>query len=231
MSLCISRLIGASLISTRPSLTSTSLAVNPTSHVSTSKNKDLASCGVHGYSSRNLQYDPALMIARRNFAVQSNITPPPGAPLPSGSPPGSMKSWVLCIVLTFVLPFCTHKWGPLLQLKNKVDTVVQTAEHIIEAIEGVAGKVDKVIDDITDDLPENSKLRKQLEAVDELVEGVAKSAHIANDIIDKVEEAEEKLESLIISETKLENLSKQVVEKTEVPTQETSALKLKNEQL
>lgn len=67
-----------------------------------------------------------------------------------------------------------------------MDTVVDTAEYIVEAIEDVAGKIDKVIDNITDDLPENSKLRKTLGAFDELVEGVEKAAHIADDIIDKV---------------------------------------------
>ena len=60
------------------------------------------------------------------------------------------------------------------------------AENIVEVIEDVAGKVDKVIDNITDDLPVDSKLRKELESVDKIVEGLAKSAHIANDIIEKV---------------------------------------------
>ncbi|KAL7583282.1 hypothetical protein Lser_V15G44514 [Lactuca serriola] len=226
MSLSTSRFIGAPLISRRPSFSSTAFAVNPTSLASFAKKKDLLSCSVHGFNSRNLQYHPMFTIARRNFVVCSNITPPPGVPLPSGSPSGSTKSWVLGIVLTFVLPFFTHKWGPLILIKNKVDTVVDTAEYIVEAIEDVAGKIDKVIDNITDDLPENSKLRKTLEAFDELVEGVERAAHIADDIIDKVEEAEDKLESLILSEAKEEKVSKQVVENVEVPTQEPSALKM-----
>ncbi|KAI3674525.1 hypothetical protein L2E82_52206 [Cichorium intybus] len=184
MSLPMSKFIGAPLISTRPSVSSTSFEVNPTSHASISKNRDLPSCSVLGFSRRSLRYDPMLMISRRNFAVRSNITPPAGAPVPSGSPSGSMKSWVVGIVLTFVLPFFTHKWGPLTLLKNKVDTVVDTAESIMEAIEDVAGKVDKV------------------------------------------EEAEDKLESLILSEAKEVTVSRQVVEKIEVTTQESSTLKI-----
>ncbi|CAI9303034.1 unnamed protein product [Lactuca saligna] len=152
------------------------------------------------------------------ISKSSNITPPPGVPLPSGSPSGSMIGWVLCIVLTFVVPFITRKWGPLIALKNRVDTAVDMAEHIAEVMEDVAGKVDKVIDTITDDLPEDSKLRKKLEAIDELIEGVAMSAHIANDIIDKVEEAEGKLESLILSQANEEKVSIQVVKKEEVST-------------
>ncbi|XP_023763624.1 uncharacterized protein LOC111912117 [Lactuca sativa] len=216
MSLCMSTLNAAPLISTSPSLTTSSSIVNSTSHAAISKTKYLASCSVHGLNSRNFQYHPRLMIARRKFVVYSNITPLPGVPLPSGSPSGSMESWVMCIVLTFVLPFITHKWGPLIALKNRVDTAVDMAEHIAEVMEDVAGKVDKVIDSITDDLPEDSKLRKRLEAIDELIEGVAMSAHIANDIIDKVEEAEDKLESLILSHANEEKVSMQVVEKDEV---------------
>ncbi|KAL7583280.1 hypothetical protein Lser_V15G44516 [Lactuca serriola] len=218
MSLCMSRLNGAPLISTSPSLITSSSIVNSTSHAVISKSKYLASCSVHGFHSRNLQYHPMFTIARRNFVVCSNITPPPGVPLPSGPPSDSMNGWVLCIVLTFVLPFITRKWGPLIALKNRVDTAVDMAEHIAEVMEDVAGKVDKVIDSITDDLPEDSKLRKRLEAIDELIEGVAMSAHIANDIIDKVEEAEDKLESLILSQANEEKVSIQVVKKEEVST-------------
>ena len=69
---------------------------------------------------------------------------------------------------------------------DKVDTAVNTVEYVVETIESVATKFDNVIDSITDDLPEDSKLRKTMVAFDELVEGVAKGAHIANDIIDKV---------------------------------------------
>ncbi|XP_071732360.1 uncharacterized protein [Rutidosis leptorrhynchoides] len=165
-------------------------------------------------------------LTRRNFVIRSNITPPPGVPIPSGSPSGSMRNWIVGIVLTLVLPFFTHKWGPLLTLKNKVDTAVNSVEYIIETIEEVATKVDHVIDDITDDLPANSQLRKTMEAVDRVVEGVAKSAHIADDIIDKVEAVEDKLEAIILKEAKGEEkvVSEQIVivTKAEITTQEQS---------
>ncbi|KAI3785036.1 hypothetical protein L1987_44145 [Smallanthus sonchifolius] len=211
MSMSMASLIGGTSISTRPRLhfTSTSQYL-----ASFSKNN----------RSRSLQYDP--MIPPRSFVIRNNITPPPGVPLPSGPPSGSMRNWIVGIVLTFVLPFCTHKWGPLLVLRNKVDNVVNTAEYIMETIEAVAEKVDNVIDNITDDLPEDSELRKRLEAIDVVVEGVAKNAHIANDIIDKVEEVEDKLESLILDEVK-EEVPKQVKEKDEISTQEPTTKRLK----
>ncbi|KAJ9545695.1 hypothetical protein OSB04_025402 [Centaurea solstitialis] len=114
----------------------------------------------------------------KNFVVHNNITPGE-PPLPSGSPSGSLRNWVLGLALTFILPFITHK-----------------VEHAMEAIEVVAKGADEILDEITEDLPENSKLRKTMEAMDEMVEGVAQTTHIANDIIDKVEELEEKLEKL-----------------------------------
>ncbi|XP_021981929.2 uncharacterized protein LOC110877991 isoform X1 [Helianthus annuus] len=228
MSISMSRLIvGSSISTTRPSLNFTSFSYNPTSQASFSNNKDHSSYSCHGFSSRSLQYDPMKTIPRKSFVIRNNITPPPGVPLPSGSPSGSIRNWIVGIVFTFVLPFCTHKWGPLLQIKNKVDNVVNTAEYIMETIEAVAEKVDNVIDNITDDLPENSSIRKTMEAVDELVEGVAKSAHIANDIIDKVEEVENKLESMILKEAKEKEAPKLVVDTEEMPTQEATTKSLK----
>ncbi|PWA56973.1 hypothetical protein CTI12_AA418160 [Artemisia annua] len=72
-----------------------------------------------------------------------------------------------------------------LQSVSKFDQKIETTEHVVKAIENVAERVDKVIDSITDDLPD-SNLKKALEHLDEIAEGVAKSAHAADDIIIKV---------------------------------------------
>ncbi|KAI3726265.1 hypothetical protein L1987_66062 [Smallanthus sonchifolius] len=217
MSMSMASLIGVTSISTRPP------------HLQfTSTSQHLASFSKYNRS-RSLQYDPMMTtMPQRRFVIRNNIIPPPGVPLPSGPPSGSMRNWIVGIVLTFVLPFCTHKWGPLLVLRNKVDNVVNTAEYIMETIEAVAEKVDDVIDNITDDLPKDSELRKRLEAIDVVVEGVAKSAHVANDIIDKVEEVEDKLGSLILDEVK-EEVPKQVVENDEISTQEPTVMRLKTD--
>ncbi|XP_076919694.1 uncharacterized protein LOC143580604 [Bidens hawaiensis] len=135
-----------------------------------------------------------------NFVRHSNVNPPPEAPLPSGSPSGSLRNWIVGMVLTFVLPFFTHKWGSLLLLKNKVDQKIETTEHVVKTIEHAAERADKVLDSITEDLPKDSQLKKALEFVDEIAEGVAKGAHVADQIINKVEEAEDKLESIVTHE-------------------------------
>lgn len=160
---------------------------------------------LHGKGFRNLQYlSTPMNLQTTTFVRQSNVNPPPEAPLPSGSPSGSTRNWIVGIVLTFILPFFTHKWGPWLLLKSKFDQKIETTEHVVKAIENVAERVDKVIDSITDDLPD-SNLKKALEHLDEIAEGVAKSAHAADDIIIKVEEAEDKIESLIHLKNSKEN--------------------------
>lgn len=152
------------------------------------------------------------------FVVRNNISPP-GAPGPSGS----LTNWIVGLVLTCVLPFVARKWGSLALLKNKVDSVMETTEHVMETIEAVAKGADEIIDEITDGLPKNSKLKERMEAIDDMIEEVAKGAHIANEIIDKVEETEEKFESLIHEEVKEKN-SKRVLQDQKVYTQEQSSV-------
>ncbi|KAI3736566.1 hypothetical protein L2E82_26423 [Cichorium intybus] len=180
---------------------------------------------LHGRSCRSLQYlSMSMNLQRPTLLRQSNINPPPEAPLPSGSPSGSLRNWIVGLVLTFILPFFTHKWGSWLLLKNQVDQKIEATEHVVKAVESVADKLDKVIDGITDDLPDGSKLKKALEFVDEIAEGVAKTAHVADDFINKqVEETEDKLESLIHREnSKVEEISQQPNDKEdhEVTAQE-----------
>ncbi|MFS7913063.1 hypothetical protein Hanom_Chr02g00137291 [Helianthus anomalus] len=59
-------------------------------------------------------------------------------------------------------------------------------EQVVKTIENIAEKADKVIDSITDNLPKDSELKKKLEFVDEIVEGVAKGAHVADKFINQV---------------------------------------------
>ncbi|KAM0067133.1 hypothetical protein Hdeb2414_s0002g00057321 [Helianthus debilis subsp. tardiflorus] len=71
------------------------------------KNKEHA-WNLHSKSCRNLS----------TFVRQSNVNPPPEDPLPSGSPSGSLRNWIVGMVLTFIIPFFTRKWGSLLLLKS-----------------------------------------------------------------------------------------------------------------
>ncbi|GKE65608.1 hypothetical protein Tco_1519769 [Tanacetum coccineum] len=164
----LSRFIDASTMLKTPSKSSTSLAFNPTSRLASFlRSKDLESYNFYSSSARSLQYN----LAQPKFVVRNNISPR-GAPYPSGS----LTNWIVGIVLTCVLPFITHK----------VDTMMETTEHVTETIEAMAKGADEIIDEITDGLPKNSKLKERMEAIDDMIEEVAKGAHIANEIIDKV---------------------------------------------
>ncbi|GJY19570.1 hypothetical protein Tco_0391061 [Tanacetum coccineum] len=210
----LSRFIDASTMLKTPSKSSTYLAFNPTfRHASFLRNKDLDSYIFYSSSARCLQYN----LAQPRFVVRNNISPP-GAPDPSGS----LTNWIVGIVLTCVLPFITHKWGSLALLKNKVDTMMETTEHVMETIEAMANGADEIIDEITDNLPD-SKLKERMEAIDDMIEDLAKGAHIANEIIDKVEETEHKVESLIHEDVKKEEISIQVVQDQKNYTQEQSS--------
>ncbi|KAL8261496.1 hypothetical protein R6Q59_025545 [Mikania micrantha] len=197
MSSSISRFIGAdSMLSSKPNHDEPRF-VKPVWKTPFLNNKEYA-WSLLGESCRNLSMSKTLQTT--TFVRRSNVSPPPDAPLPSGSPSGSLRNWIVGIVLTFILPFFTHKWGSLLLLKNKVDQKIEKTEHVVKAIGSVAERLDNVIDSITDELPKESQLKKALENVDKIAEGVAKSAHVADDLINKVEDAEDKLESLIIHE-------------------------------
>ncbi|XP_022772287.1 uncharacterized protein LOC111314932 [Durio zibethinus] len=122
-------------------------------------------------------------------------------PFPFNFFPGSnnWQPWVLGTVLSVILPFTTSKWGPLLKLKNQADNILEVAEQISDVVEEVAEKVEKIADEVGDQLPDGGKLQATLEVVEDLAEETAKNARLAGDLIDKVQEMEDKLESFMES--------------------------------
>ncbi|PIN11380.1 hypothetical protein CDL12_16002 [Handroanthus impetiginosus] len=130
---------------------------------------------------------------RNSFIVYANSMP--GTPPP---PPSKPMSWILGLIVSFILPFFTNKWGPLWVLKNRVENAVQTVENIVEAVEKVAEEVDKIAEDIADDLPEGN-LKNLVEMVEDAAEKTAKTADSLDNVIDKVQEAEDQVEDMVES--------------------------------
>ncbi|KAK3042949.1 hypothetical protein RJ639_001025 [Escallonia herrerae] len=108
-----------------------------------------------------------------------------------------MKGWILGMLLSMVIPLCRHKLNPFLALKNKVDSVVETAEIVLDVVEKVADEVLEVADGFGDKLPEGGKLKGAVDLVENIAREIAKDAHLAGNLIDKVEEAEKEVESLV----------------------------------
>lgn len=139
---------------------------------------------------------------KRNFVVCASSVPPEPSASAGGLPggiPGSWKGWLLGIVMTVIIPLMTNKWGALLTWTNKLESAVQRVEDMVEAVEEIAEKVDKFAEDISDELPEG-KLRNALERVEQVAERVAKDADQLDNMIDKVQEVEDKLEAYIEEE-------------------------------
>ncbi|KAL0314392.1 UNVERIFIED_CONTAM: hypothetical protein Sangu_2283600 [Sesamum angustifolium] len=130
----------------------------------------------------------------RDFTVHSSVEP--GVPPPTG-PPSNILSWIVGVAIAIVVPFINYKWGPL--LKDKIVTALKMTEEVVEAVEKVAGEVEKVAEDIADDLPEGGKLRKAVDFVEKVAERAARDAGAVDDFIDKVQEEQEKAESLVES--------------------------------
>ncbi|KAL6512055.1 hypothetical protein OROGR_021652 [Orobanche gracilis] len=120
-----------------------------------------------------------------------------GYPTPNRGCHVSVWSWIIGLVVTFVLPFLTNKWGALWELKNKVLGAVQTVEDIVEAVERVAEKVDEIAEEIGDDVPQG-KLKDLVELVGHVAEKTAKTADCLDNVIDKVQEAEVQVEDMIV---------------------------------
>uniref|UniRef100_A0A5B6YJ18 Uncharacterized protein n=1 Tax=Davidia involucrata TaxID=16924 RepID=A0A5B6YJ18_DAVIN len=164
---------------------------NPTCHSTISKHRD----GYRFPGDRRLQYLSSTKID--HLVVYSTNSVEPGSPIPSGPSPNSPKSWILGLLLTILIPFLRNKWGPLFKLKEGVENALETAEHVTEAIEKVAEEVEKVAEEVAEELPEGGKLKNAFVFVENVAKKTAKDAQIGEEIIDKVEEIEKDVESLI----------------------------------
>ncbi|KVI06741.1 uncharacterized protein LOC112509747 [Cynara cardunculus var. scolymus] len=119
-----------------------------------------------------------------------------------GSPPpppssSTWKNWVIGCLMTFIVPSITTKGGPIKVFMNKLDHLFDTAEEISDIVEAVADKVDKVAEKLSDDMPEGSKLKNTLEFIEQVAERLEKDAETAGDLIDKVQEIQEKIEDIL----------------------------------
>ncbi|KAK7275801.1 hypothetical protein RIF29_16925 [Crotalaria pallida] len=133
---------------------------------------------------------------KMNMAVFANI--PQGAPLPADPSPGHWKGWAIGATVTLLLSFSRGKWGPLLQLKDKIEITIEEVERVADIVEEVAERVEKVADEAAKYLPEG-KLHDYAEIVGKVAEDIDKLAENAEHTLEKVEVMEKEVESLIES--------------------------------
>ncbi|KAK1405551.1 hypothetical protein POM88_005156 [Heracleum sosnowskyi] len=113
-----------------------------------------------------------------------------------GGLPSSWRGWLVGMVVTVVIPLMTNKWGTLSKWTRKIEAAVQKVEDIVEAVEEVAEKVEKIAEDIIDDLPDG-KLKTAVGLFEHAAEVLAKDAKQFDNIIDKFQEEENKLQAYI----------------------------------
>lgn len=75
--------------------------------------------------------------------------------------------------------------------------MVEDAEIIAEVVEKVAEEVVEIADLLNNKLPEGGKLKNAVDIVENLAKEIVKDANIAEDIINKVEDFEKEVDSLI----------------------------------
>ncbi|KAG6388690.1 hypothetical protein SASPL_150122 [Salvia splendens] len=187
----------SSIIIAKPSTSLQSLPWNPISRLAISNCKT----DEFGFwaAKKTLQH------TRKSFVVSADTAPenpPASAPTP---PPSKPMSWVLGFVVTFILPFFTSKLGPLQEIKDRLETSLQAVENIAEAVEVVAESVDKIAENYAEDLPQG-KLRDLVEKVEHFAEKTAEAAGALDNIIDKVQDVSEHVDSIAIVTNKVEDL-------------------------
>lgn len=199
--------MAGSLVSS--TLPSTNVTLVPRSQIVYKNSAFYQLIGLHGsvlsgnrcslYCRDTNQLPKIIAKSRRNVVVYSSIVPPEvdihSLPTSIGLP-DQWQAWLMGAVVTIGLPFLTNKWGPLLGWIEKVKGTLQTAENIAEAVEDIAGKVDKMTEEIEAGLPEG-KLKNALHTVELAAEEIARDADRLDQLIDKVQEMEEKFEDLI----------------------------------
>ncbi|KRH72404.1 hypothetical protein GLYMA_02G210000v4 [Glycine max] len=109
-----------------------------------------------------------------------------------------MKAWMIGTVVAALLSFTTNKWGPLLLLKEKIETTIEQAERVADIVEEVAERVDKIAEGAAKNLPEG-KLQDVAEFVENVAENVDKLAEEAGDLLEKVEDKQEEVVSFFES--------------------------------
>ncbi|XP_028797100.1 uncharacterized protein LOC114752525 isoform X2 [Neltuma alba] len=136
----------------------------------------------------------------KNLAVV-HASAPKEAPLPAHPSPGGGHYWkvhILGTIVAMLLSFSKGKWGPLLILKEKVETTIEELEQISDVVEEVADKVEEVAEAAAKHLPEG-KLQDAAEFIDKLAEEIEKNAHLAGDLLEKVEDMGDEVDSFLDS--------------------------------
>ncbi|KAF3326461.1 hypothetical protein FCM35_KLT08091 [Carex littledalei] len=134
--------------------------------------------------------------SRSISAPQANpgpVTPPPS----SGGPP--IFTWMkLAIgsIFTILVPFLCTQWKNILKIGGEIEAAKEAVEKTAEVVEKVAEMAEKASEEVAEQL-KDGKLKEAAEVVEHLSEKVEEDARMVEDIIHKVDEIEEDVNTMI----------------------------------
>ncbi|CAN6293753.1 unnamed protein product [Urochloa humidicola] len=100
-------------------------------------------------------------------------------------------------VIAAATPFLYSRWASFLRIQSEVEMVKDTIEVVAEVVEEAATVAEKVSSEVAEQLPEGGRLRTAAVLVEHASKEVAQEAHLAQDIIHKVDEIEEDVKAII----------------------------------
>uniref|UniRef100_A0A803LEW6 Uncharacterized protein n=2 Tax=Chenopodium quinoa TaxID=63459 RepID=A0A803LEW6_CHEQI len=131
-------------------------------------------------------------------------TPPSPKPRP---PPARRVSWIKMVLgsmFSLLLAFWAPKWTTLLRIGGEAEVVLREVEQVAEVVEKVATVTERLSEEVANELPDGNKFKEAALVVEHVSEEAATDAHLAEEIIHKVdvmkqdfEDVEEKLEPFI----------------------------------
>ncbi|XP_022132223.1 uncharacterized protein LOC111005138 [Momordica charantia] len=101
--------------------------------------------------------------------------------------------WMLGMLISAILPFGGNKLWPFLILNQNVDKVVDAVEEVAEMVETAAEGVEKVAEEVAEHLPQGGQLQKAALFLENAAKTLSKDAHVAEQIVHKIEEVEDKV--------------------------------------
>ncbi|KAI7746010.1 hypothetical protein M8C21_005350 [Ambrosia artemisiifolia] len=135
--------------------------------------------------------------SKRKFVVFSADQVADLLPIGMDHLPQDWPAWLPGVLLALVVPFFTYKWGPFGKFKAELDKVEEAVDNVADRVEEIAEKVEEFVGDIADDLPEGSQFRQTLEKVEMVADTIGKDAKMVSDMVDKMDEMEAKLETML----------------------------------
>lgn len=166
--------------------------------------------------SRNWNRNPGLQF----FSTKSNTSTnanrikndeiQPEAPASKFFAFSSWVKWIVCSLLSFMLPLWSQSWGKLERIEGEAEIVIEGVEKVAEVVEKVATVAEKVSEDLAETLPEDAKLKKVAVVVESASKQAVHGAQITEEFIHKVEKVTNDIEEL---ESFVEPLIDKIVKK------------------